>query len=70
MAMYDICSAKEWFSDYDVLQKPGQVFVGDGRVLKVVGCRKVHLPMRFQGDKVKRCVLHDVLHFRISLVIS
>ena len=57
-----MCSAKEWFSDYDVLQKPGRVSVGDGRVLKVVGCGKVRLLMRLPGDKVKRCVFHDVLH--------
>ena len=24
-----MCTAKEWFSDYDVLQKPGRVSVGD-----------------------------------------
>ena len=54
-----MCTAKEWFSDYDVLQKPGRV---SGRVLKVVGCGKVRLLMRLPGDKVKRCVLHDVLH--------
>lgn len=57
-----MCTAKEWFSDYEVLQRPGQVSVGDGRVLKVVGRGKVRLVMRLLGDKVKRCVLHDVLH--------
>ena len=61
-AMPHMCTAKEWFNDYNVLQKPGRVSVGDGRVLKVVGCGKVRLLMRLPGDKVKRCVLHDVLH--------
>ena len=57
-----MCTGRELFSDYDMMAKPGQVSVGDGRVLKVVGCGKVHLLMRLPGDKVKKCVLHDVLH--------
>ena len=30
-AMSHMCTAKEWFSDYDVLQKPGRVSVGFSR---------------------------------------
>ena len=37
-AMSHMCTTKEWFSDYNVLQKPGRVSVGDDRILKVVGC--------------------------------
>ncbi len=57
-----MCTARERFSDYNLLQNLGRVSVGDGRVLKVVGCGKVHLLMRLPGDKVKRCVLHMMFY--------
>ena len=53
---------KEWFDDYNPLQKPGEVSVGDGRILKVFSRGKVGLLMRLPGGKVKKCVLQDVLH--------
>ena len=57
-----MCTTRRWFRDYDTLQKPGEVYVGDGRVLKVVGRGKVGLLMRLPGGQAKRCVLQDVLH--------
>ncbi len=58
-----MCTAREQLNDYNLLQNPGRVSVGDSRVLKVVGCGgKVHLLMRLPGGKVKRCILDDVLH--------
>ena len=57
-----ICTSRELFTEYIPFQNPGEVTVGDGRVLKVVGSGTVGLLMRLSGGKVKKCVLQDVLH--------
>ena len=50
------------FTDYSELQKLGEVTVGDGRVLKIIGQGTVRLLMKLPGGKVQRCMLNDVLH--------
>ena len=57
-----MCTSRELFTEYISFQNPGEVTVGDGRVLNVVCHGTVGLLMRLSGGKVKKCVLQDVLH--------
>ncbi len=52
-----MCNKKEFFVEYDAFQKPGEVTIGDGHVLEVVGCGTVSLNMRLPGNTVQCCVL-------------
>ncbi len=53
---------RELFGKFDIFQKQGEVTVGDGRVLKVIGRGAIGLLMRLPSGKVKRCVLQNVFH--------
>ena len=54
-----MCTSRDLFTEYSSFQNPGEVTVGDGRVLKVIGRGTVGLLMRLSSGKV---VLEDVLH--------
>ena len=62
-----MCTAREWFNDYKVLQRPG---VGDGRFLKVLGHGKVRLVRDCLVIKLRDACSMKFYMFQISHVIS
>ena len=52
----------EMFVDYEDLQRPEKVTLGDGRDLKAVGRGKVSLVLRLPGGETKLRKLYDTLY--------
>ncbi len=57
-----ICNSKELFEDFNCVQQPQQVTLGDDRKLEVVGTGVVKLKLKLPGGETKTGRLSDVLY--------
>ena len=53
---------KELLTDYQELERPETVKLGDGHVVEAVGVGNVHLNMIFDNSKPKRSIMYQVLY--------
>ena len=56
-----MCNQEMLFSDFQRLQKPLNVVIGDGRSLQATGLGSVVLKMKLPNGMSKPCTLHNVL---------
>ena len=56
-----MCNERSLFTDYQPLQKPLKVVLGDGRSLQAVGQGNVVLKMNLPNNKTNKCTLLGVL---------
>ena len=56
-----MCNEETSFSNYQTLDTPLNVIVGDGRNLQAIGCGDIVLKMNLPHGKMEKCTLLDVL---------
>ena len=56
-----MCNEKTSFSNYQTLDTPLNVVLGDGRNLQAIGHGDIVLKMNLPHGKMENCTLHDVL---------
>lgn len=61
-ATQHMCCTKENMVDYQVLDNPILVQIGDGRELKGIGTGCIHIKTSLPDNKIINCILEDVLH--------
>ncbi len=57
-----MCNDKKQFVEFNSLEPPQEVTLGDGYSVEATGCGVVRLKMTLTDNKTKECKLKDVLY--------